>query len=61
MLNRNKGCGKLKTLFLVTIAQSGLQKLKTLNVEQSFQLEELFELKDEADMTSDREMVLPQL
>ncbi|KAK3198925.1 hypothetical protein Dsin_022340 [Dipteronia sinensis] len=57
-----KGCGKLKTLFpAVTIARSGLQKLKTLIVESSSQLEELFGLKDEADMTSHREMVLPQL
>ncbi|KAK1548820.1 hypothetical protein Q3G72_009996 [Acer saccharum] len=57
-----KGCGKLKTLFpAVTIARSGLQKLKALIVESSSQLEELFEHKDEADMTSDKEMVLPQL
>ncbi|TXG66948.1 hypothetical protein EZV62_008223 [Acer yangbiense] len=56
------GCGKLKTLFpAVTIARSGLQKLRTLNVEDSFQLEELFGHKDEADMTSCKAMVLPQL
>ncbi|TXG66921.1 hypothetical protein EZV62_008196 [Acer yangbiense] len=55
-------CDKLKTLFPVTIARLGLQKLRTLNVYKSFQLEELFGHKDEADMTSDdREMVLPQL
>ncbi|KAK4852577.1 hypothetical protein QYF36_025166 [Acer negundo] len=59
-----KGCGKLKTLFpAVTIARSGLQKLRTLYIRGSFQLEELFGHKDEADMTSDddREMVLPRL
>ncbi|KAK3198972.1 hypothetical protein Dsin_022387 [Dipteronia sinensis] len=57
-----KKCGKLKTLFpAVTIARSGLQKLRTLNVESSSQLEVLFGHKDEADMTSDREMVLPRL
>ncbi|KAI9187247.1 hypothetical protein LWI28_025932 [Acer negundo] len=57
-----KRCGKLKTLFpAVTIARSGLQKLRTLNVESSSQLEEMFGHKDEADMTSHREMVLPQL
>ncbi|KAI9185589.1 hypothetical protein LWI28_008612 [Acer negundo] len=57
-----KECGKLKTLFpAVTIARSGLQNLRALNVEKSFQLKELFGHKDEADMTSDREMVLPQL
>ncbi|KAK0601298.1 hypothetical protein LWI29_022924 [Acer saccharum] len=57
-----KGCGKLKTLFpAVTIARSGLQNLKTIRVENSFQLEELFGHKDEADMTSHKEMVLPQL
>ncbi|KAK0599315.1 hypothetical protein LWI29_004194 [Acer saccharum] len=58
-----KGCDKLKTLFpAVTTARSGLQKLKTLIVEKSSQLEELFGHKGEADMTSeDREMVLPQL
>ncbi|KAI9185673.1 hypothetical protein LWI28_009527 [Acer negundo] len=55
-------CGKLKTLFpAVTIARSGLQNLRTLTVVKSFQLKELFGHKDEADMTSDREMVLPQL
>ncbi|KAK1581672.1 hypothetical protein Q3G72_007915 [Acer saccharum] len=56
-------CGKLKTLFpAVNIARSGLQKLRTLIVEKSSQLEELFGHKGEADMTSDdREMVLPQL
>ncbi|KAK1581535.1 hypothetical protein Q3G72_006858 [Acer saccharum] len=57
-----QGCDKLKTLFpAITTAQSGLQKLKTLIVKSSSQLEELFGHKDEADMTSDREMVLPQL
>ncbi|TXG66926.1 hypothetical protein EZV62_008201 [Acer yangbiense] len=58
-----KGCGKLKSLFPdVTIARSGLQKLRTLIVENSSQLEELFGHKGEADMTSDdREIVLPQL
>ncbi|KAK0602790.1 hypothetical protein LWI29_036979 [Acer saccharum] len=54
-------CDKLKTLFPFNITQLGLQKLKTLNVVSSSQLEELFEHKDEADTTSDREMVLPQL
>ncbi|TXG66987.1 hypothetical protein EZV62_008262 [Acer yangbiense] len=55
-------CGKLKTLFpTVTIARSGLQKLKTIYIGRSFQLEELFGHKDEADMTSHRETVLPQL
>ncbi|KAK2639060.1 hypothetical protein Ddye_026855 [Dipteronia dyeriana] len=55
------GCGKLKTLFPFNITQLGLQKLRTISVEKSFQLEELFGHKDEADMTSHREMVLPQL
>ncbi|TXG66922.1 hypothetical protein EZV62_008197 [Acer yangbiense] len=57
------GCGKLKTLFpAVTIARSGLQKLRTLYISESFHLEELFGHRDEADMTSDdREMVLPRL
>ncbi|KAK1584615.1 hypothetical protein Q3G72_034502 [Acer saccharum] len=55
-------CGKLKTLFpTVTIARSGLQKLKTIYIGRSFQLEELFGHKDEVDMTSHRETVLPQL
>ncbi|TXG66933.1 hypothetical protein EZV62_008208 [Acer yangbiense] len=56
-----KRCGKIKTLFPVIIARSGFQKLRTLIIEESFQLEELFGYKDEADMTSDREMVLPRL
>ncbi|KAK1582962.1 hypothetical protein Q3G72_019812 [Acer saccharum] len=57
-----KECDKLKTLFPAVItARSGLQKLKTLIVGSSSQLEELFGHKDEADMTSDRQMVLPQL
>ncbi|KAK2639069.1 hypothetical protein Ddye_026864 [Dipteronia dyeriana] len=57
-----KRCGKLKTLFPdVTVVRSGLQKLKTISVESSSQLEELFGHKDEADMTSHREMVLPRL
>ncbi|KAK1580832.1 hypothetical protein Q3G72_000465 [Acer saccharum] len=58
-----KRCGKLKTLFpVVTIVRLGLQKLKTINVEKSSQLEELFGHKGKADMTSDdREMVLPRL
>ncbi|KAK4851782.1 hypothetical protein QYF36_018402 [Acer negundo] len=57
-----KRCGKLKTLFpALTIVRSGLQKLKTINVERSSQLEELFGHKEEADMTSDREMALPRL
>ncbi|TXG66913.1 hypothetical protein EZV62_008188 [Acer yangbiense] len=56
-----KRCGKIKTLFPVIIARSGFQKLRTLIIEESFQLEELFGHKDEADMTSDREMVLPRL
>ncbi|KAK1581075.1 hypothetical protein Q3G72_002823 [Acer saccharum] len=57
-----KGCGKLKTLFPAVTIGSGLQKLRTLIVEKSSQLEELFGHKGEADMTSDdREMVLPQL
>ncbi|KAK3198952.1 hypothetical protein Dsin_022367 [Dipteronia sinensis] len=46
-----KWCGKLKTLFPVTIARSGLQKLRSLEVKNAFQLEELFGHKDEADMT----------
>ncbi|KAK0600860.1 hypothetical protein LWI29_019014 [Acer saccharum] len=57
-----KRCDKLKTLFPAVItARSGLQKPKTLIVGSSSQLEELFGHKDEADMTSDKEMVLPQL
>ncbi|KAK3198951.1 hypothetical protein Dsin_022366 [Dipteronia sinensis] len=56
-----KGCGKLKTLFPVTIARSGLQKLRSLEVNNVFQLEELFGHKDEAVIKSDTEMVLPQL
>ncbi|KAK0600385.1 hypothetical protein LWI29_014450 [Acer saccharum] len=56
-----KRCGKIKTLFPVIIARSGFQKLRTLIIEESFQLEELFGHKNEADMTSDKEMVLPRL
>ncbi|KAK2639054.1 hypothetical protein Ddye_026849 [Dipteronia dyeriana] len=55
-----KRCGKFKTLFPdVFIARSGLPKLKTLEVEESYQLEEVD--NDEEDMTGHREMVLPQL
>ncbi|KAK0598857.1 hypothetical protein LWI29_000051 [Acer saccharum] len=54
------GCGKLKTLSPIVTIKT-LQKLKTINIGRSFQLEELFGHKDEADMTSHREMVLPQL
>ncbi|KAH7544143.1 hypothetical protein JRO89_XS15G0116100 [Xanthoceras sorbifolium] len=42
-------CDKLKTLFPVSIARSGLQKLTSLEVEETFQLEELFGHEDEAD------------
>ncbi|KAK1583817.1 hypothetical protein Q3G72_027230 [Acer saccharum] len=55
------GCGKLQTLSPIVTIKT-LQKLKTINIRRSFQLEELFGHKGEADMTSnDREMVLPQL
>ncbi|TXG67022.1 hypothetical protein EZV62_008297 [Acer yangbiense] len=54
------GCGKLKTLFPIVTIKT-LQKLKTINIGGSFQLEELFGHKDEANMTSRIEMVLPQL
>ncbi|KAK0602519.1 hypothetical protein LWI29_034309 [Acer saccharum] len=54
------GCGKLKTLF-PTVTIKSLQKLKRIYIGRSFQLEELFGHKDEADMTSHREIVLPQL
>ncbi|KAH7565201.1 hypothetical protein JRO89_XS09G0162700 [Xanthoceras sorbifolium] len=43
-------CDKLKALFLISIARSDLQKLTSLTVETTFQLEELFRHEDEADM-----------
>ncbi|KAK2652133.1 hypothetical protein Ddye_011989 [Dipteronia dyeriana] len=56
-----KRCGKLKTLFNVTIARRGLKKLRNLYIQTAFQLEVLFGHKDEAGMTGDREIVLPLL
>ncbi|KAL5804507.1 hypothetical protein ACOSQ3_031307 [Xanthoceras sorbifolium] len=54
-------CDKLKTLFPVSIARSGLQKLTSLEVEETFQLEELFGHEDEADTVGDREIVMSRL
>ncbi|KAK4852762.1 hypothetical protein QYF36_026882 [Acer negundo] len=56
-----QGCNKLKNLFPIAIARSGLHKLRTLYIQTTFQLEELFGHKEETDLTGDRKVVLPQL
>ncbi|KAJ0045106.1 hypothetical protein Pint_04556 [Pistacia integerrima] len=55
-----KSCSKLKCLFPTTIAR-GLQQLEELDVQDNFQLEEIFGHKDVAGIMEDEEFVLPQL